>query len=69
MYLIDTFPTNEINGLKYRVGRVFPFGATLIGDGIVNFSIFSKEAVCGDPLSGGIPDRQCLYHDGVRYHD
>ncbi|MEE1039516.1 MAG: alpha-amylase family glycosyl hydrolase, partial [Lachnospiraceae bacterium] len=45
MYLIDTFPTNEINGLKYRVGRVFPFGATLIGDGIVNFSIFSKEAV------------------------
>ena len=45
MHLIDTFPTNEIKGLKYRVGRVFPFGATLIGDNIVNFSIFSKEAV------------------------
>ncbi|MBQ9065622.1 MAG: glycogen debranching protein GlgX [Blautia sp.] len=43
MRLIDTFPTNEINGLEYRVGRVFPFGATVV-DGGVNFSIFSKEA-------------------------
>ena len=43
MRLIDTFPTNEINGLKYRVGRVFPFGAT-VTDGGVNFSVFSKEA-------------------------
>ena len=44
MQLVDTFPTNEINGLLYRVGRVLPFGATLIEDGAVNFSIFSKEA-------------------------
>ena len=44
MQLVDTFPTNEINGLLYRVGRVMPFGATLIEDGAVNFSIFSKEA-------------------------
>lgn len=43
MRLIDTFPTNTISGLEYRIGRVFPFGAT-ITDGGVNFSIFSKEA-------------------------
>ena len=42
--LIDTFPTNTIKGLQYRVGRVLPFGATLCEDGAVNFSIFSKEA-------------------------
>ena len=44
MRLIDTFPTNEINGLKYRIGKIFPFGATLEADGAVNFSIYSKEA-------------------------
>ena len=44
MQLIDSFPTNSINGLEYRVGRVFPFGATIMEDGGVNFSIFSKEA-------------------------
>ncbi|MCR5746652.1 MAG: glycogen debranching protein GlgX [Lachnospiraceae bacterium] len=44
MQLIDTFPTNKIKNLEYRVGRIFPFGATLNSDGGVNFSIFSKEA-------------------------
>ncbi|MCR4740406.1 MAG: glycogen debranching protein GlgX [Lachnospiraceae bacterium] len=44
MRLIDTFPTNEINGFRYRAGRVFPFGATLDASGAVNFSIYSKEA-------------------------
>ncbi|MBO4375091.1 MAG: glycogen debranching protein GlgX [Lachnospiraceae bacterium] len=43
MILVDTFPTDRIGELEYRVGRVFPFGATVI-DGGVNFSIFSKEA-------------------------
>ena len=43
MNRIDTFPTHTIGELSYRVGRVFPFGATLT-DGGVNFSIFSKEA-------------------------
>ena len=41
--LIDTFPTDRIGDLEYRIGRVFPFGAT-ITDGGINFSIFSKEA-------------------------
>jgi glycogen operon protein len=43
MEKIDTFPTHRMGELKYCVGRVFPFGAT-ITDGGVNFSIFSKEA-------------------------
>ena len=43
MRLIDSFPTDSINNLEYRVGRVFPFGASVV-DGGVNFSIFSKEA-------------------------
>nr|WP_027870901.1 glycogen debranching protein GlgX [[Eubacterium] cellulosolvens] len=43
MRAADTFPTNKIQDLEYRAGRVFPFGATLVDDG-VNFSIFSKES-------------------------
>ena len=43
MKSIDSFPTDKIQDLEYRVGRVFPFGASII-DGGVNFSIFSKEA-------------------------
>lgn len=54
MKLIDTFPTNRIGNLEYRIGRVFPFGAT-ITDGGVNFSIFSTEAT-GCTL--------CLFHHG-----
>lgn len=44
MKLIDTFPTNSKGPLQYRIGRVFPFGATLDSSGGVNFSIYSKEA-------------------------
>lgn len=44
MKLIDTFPTDQKGSLKYRIGRVFPFGATLDAGGGVNFSIYSKEA-------------------------
>lgn len=54
MQLIDTFPTDRIGDLEYRVGRVLPFGAT-ITDGGVNFSIFSKEATSCTLL---------LYHHG-----
>ncbi len=43
MVKLDTFPTIKIGDVEYRVGRVFPFGAT-VTDGGVNFSIFSKEA-------------------------
>ena len=44
MRLVDTFPTNQYKGLEYRVGRVFPFGASFVEDNGVNFSIFSAEA-------------------------
>lgn len=44
MHLIDTFPTNKIKDLEYRIGRIFPFGATLEADGGVNFSVYSNEA-------------------------
>ena len=43
MRLIDSFPTDIYKGFRYRIGRVFPFGATIVEDG-VNFSVFSKEA-------------------------
>ena len=43
MKQIDTFPTRKIQNLEYGIGRVLPFGATLI-DGGINFSVFSKEA-------------------------
>ncbi len=43
MKRIDTIPTNRIGDLRYRVGQVFPFGASLMEDG-VNFSVYSKDA-------------------------
>ena len=54
MQLIDSFPTHEINNVRYRAGRVFPYGATIFGDA-VNFSIFSKEATACSLL---------LFHSG-----
>ncbi len=44
MRLVDSFPTDRIKDIEYRIGRVLPFGASLVEDGGVNFSIFSKEA-------------------------
>lgn len=40
---IDFYPTHEHEGIKYRRGRVLPFGATMVPNG-VNFSIFSSAA-------------------------
>jgi glycogen operon protein len=40
---IDFYPTNEYRGIKYRRGRVLPFGATLVPNG-VNFSVFSSAS-------------------------
>ena len=45
MFRLDDYPTHELNGIHYRCGRVNPFGASIIGDGIINFSVFSKNAV------------------------
>ena len=66
MKLIDNFPTHKTGNIEYCMGRVFPFGAFIIEDG-VNFSIFSKEAT-GCTL--------VLYHHGqeepfaeIPFHD
>jgi isoamylase len=39
---IDTHPTHEYQGYKLRAGKLQPFGATLVPDG-VNFSVFSTH--------------------------
>lgn len=43
MIRIDSYPTHELNGIKYRIGKVLPYGATLVPGG-VNFSVFSRNA-------------------------
>jgi len=43
MKRIDMFPTHEKDGIRYRAGNIFPFGASVV-DGGVQFSIYSKEA-------------------------
>ncbi|MBO7396116.1 MAG: glycogen debranching protein GlgX [Ruminococcus sp.] len=55
MKRLDDYPTHELNGVRYRCGRVKPFGASLIGEGTVNFSVFSKYAQSCELL---------LYHIG-----
>ena len=56
MYAVDAFPTDRLGDLEYGMGHVFPFGASLVGDG-VNFSVFSKEATSCALV---------LYHHGQR---
>ena len=43
MIPIDSFPTKKLKGIEYKAGRVFPFGASIMYNG-VNFSIYSKDA-------------------------
>ncbi len=40
---IDFYPTHQYGGYKLRIGRPYPFGATLVPQG-VNFSIYSRHA-------------------------
>lgn len=40
---IDFYPTHEHGGFRFRSGDVFPFGATLVPNG-VNFSVYSSHA-------------------------
>ena len=40
---IDFYPTHAHEGFRFREGDVFPFGATLVPNG-VNFSVFSSHA-------------------------
>lgn len=45
MMRIDDYPTHEKDGIRFRCGRVQPFGASIVGGNGINFSIFSKDAV------------------------
>ena len=54
MIRVDSYPTHELNGIKYRIGKVLPYGATIVPNG-VNFSIFSKYATSCELL---------LFHKG-----
>lgn len=44
MKRIDEYPMYEKDGIKYRSGNLMPFGATILSDSTVNFSIYSREA-------------------------
>lgn len=44
MQRIDEYPTHEINGIRYRQGHVFPFGASVTESGGINFSVSSRDA-------------------------
>ena len=55
MKKLDSYPTHELNGIKYRCGHVQPFGATILNDNAINFSLFSKDAVSCE---------LCLFHSG-----
>ena len=57
MIRLDSFPTHELNGFRYRPGRVYPFGASLLYDGSINFSIHSRDATSCELL---------LYHIGEK---
>ncbi|MBR0146474.1 MAG: glycogen debranching protein GlgX [Eubacterium sp.] len=50
MLRLDSFPTHEKDGIRYRRGRVYPFGGTLMSDGSLNFSVYSKDATACDLL-------------------
>ncbi|MGM9934554.1 glycogen debranching protein GlgX [uncultured Clostridium sp.] len=43
MLRVDSYPTHEKDGIKYRIGKVLPYGASIVPNGI-NFSVFSKYA-------------------------
>ena len=57
MNRIDDYPTHELNGIRYRIGRVQPYGATMVGNGGINFSVHSKDATSCSLV---------LYHRGDR---
>ena len=44
MKRIDEFPTMKIDGISCRGGHVLPFGATLMENGGIHFSINSADA-------------------------
>lgn len=58
MKRVDSYPTHEKDGVKYRAGHLMPFGATLLSDEDVNFSIYSKDATYCELVLFHIGDEQ-----------
>ena len=71
-------PTENVNGFEICPGLYRDEGATAF-QSAVNFTVHSKGAVtcelllfhrngtlCGDPIPGKLPDRGCIFHDGIR---
>ncbi len=50
MIRLDSFPTHEKDGVRYRRGHANPFGAVLLPDGSMNFSVYSKDATACELL-------------------
>ncbi|MBR3158665.1 MAG: glycogen debranching protein GlgX [Atopobiaceae bacterium] len=55
MKTMDNYPTHELGGILYRSGHVSPFGATILYENAINFSVFSKHATSCELV---------LYHRG-----
>ena len=44
MKRVDEFPSHEKDGVRYKAGKLMPFGATVLDDDTANFSIYSHDA-------------------------
>lgn len=55
MKRIDEFPTYEKNGVRFARGHALPYGASIVAEGTVNFSVCSKHSYSAELL---------LYHCG-----
>ena len=61
MRRIDEYPTHEKDGIKYRVGRPLPFGAELVSENSVNFSIYSRDAYKCELLLYHLGDKEPFF--------
>ena len=45
---IDNYPTHEKDGLKYRSGRVWPFGASIIDNNAIKIVAYTGDPAADD---------------------
>ena len=56
-------PTENVNGFEICPGLYRDEGATAF-QSAVNFT--GTGTLCGDSIPGKLPDRGCIFHDGIR---